>query len=88
MFHVNPEHPGMYDAVGVPQFHRVKWKFHTHGLVISSPAVDAQTAYVGSTDRNLYAVDLASGAQKWKFAIEARITSSPAVVQRVVYFGS
>jgi eukaryotic-like serine/threonine-protein kinase len=88
MFRVNPEHTGVYDAAGVPQFHRVKWKFHTGGYVISSPAIDTRNAYVGSTDGNMYAVDLATGAQKWKFATEARITSSPAVVQGVVYFGS
>src|SRR5450432_3700663 len=88
MFRSNPEHTGVYNAAGVPQFHKVKWKFHTSGMVISSPAMDATTAYVGSTDGNLYAVDLASGTQKWKFATEARITSSPAVAQGVVYFSS
>ncbi len=69
-------------------FINVKWKFSTHGYVISSPAIDAGAAYVGSTDGNLYAVDLATGAQKWKFKTEARITSSPAVAQGTVYFGS
>lgn len=88
MFRANPEHTGVYNAAGAPQFHNVKWKFHTGGMVISSPALDANTAYVGSTDGNLYAIDLSSGAQKWKFATEARITSSPAVEQGVVYFSS
>jgi outer membrane protein assembly factor BamB len=88
MFRGNSEHTGVYDALGAPQFHKVKWKFHTHGYVISSPAIDGATAYAGSTDGNLYAVDLASGAQKWKFTTEARITSSPAVDQGVVYFSS
>jgi outer membrane protein assembly factor BamB len=88
MFRGNPAHTGVYDAAGVPQFHKMKWKFHTHGFVISSPAVDGTSVYVGSTDGNLYAVDLASGAQKWKFATEARITSSPAVAQGIVYFSS
>ena len=58
MFRANPEHTGVYNAAGLPKFHNVKWKFHTAGLVISSPAIDATTAYVGSTDGNLYAVDL------------------------------
>jgi outer membrane protein assembly factor BamB len=88
MFRGNPEHTGVYNAVGAPQFHNVKWKFHTHGFVISSPAIENDTAYVGSTDGNLYAVDLATGAQKWKFATEVRITSSPAVAQGTVYFSS
>jgi eukaryotic-like serine/threonine-protein kinase len=60
-------HTGAYDAPGVPVFHKVKWQFHTGGMVISSPAVVKGVAYFGSTDRNLYAVDVASGALKWKF---------------------
>jgi outer membrane protein assembly factor BamB len=43
---------------------------------------------VGSTDGNLYAVDLASGTQKWKIFTGVRVTSSPAVENGVVYFGS
>jgi outer membrane protein assembly factor BamB len=45
-------------------------------------------AYVGSTDGNLYAVDLESGAQKWKFETKVRVVSSPAVSNGIVYFGS
>src|SRR5450432_4536009 len=88
MFRGNPEHTGVYDALGVPQFHNVKWKFHTQGYVISSPVIDGRFAYVGSTDGNLYAVDIASGVQKWKFKTGARITSSPAIANGIVYVGS
>jgi outer membrane protein assembly factor BamB len=88
MFRGNLQHTGVYDAAGVPRFSKVKWKFHTNGFVISSPTVDRDTAYVGSTDGNLYAVDLANGTQKWKFAAKARITSSPAVADGRVYFAS
>jgi hypothetical protein len=62
----NLAHTGVYDAPGVPVFHKVKWQFHTDGLVISSPAVVNGVAYFGSTDHNLYAVDIASGALKWR----------------------
>ncbi len=88
MFRGNPQHTGVYDATGIPKLDRVKWKFHTGGYVISSPAVDGGTAYVGSTDHNLYAIETASGALKWKFATKSRVTSSPAVANGVVYFGS
>jgi outer membrane protein assembly factor BamB len=44
--------------------------------------------FVGSTDGNLYGVDLASGTQKWKLFTGVRVTSSPAVENGVVYFGS
>jgi outer membrane protein assembly factor BamB len=88
MFRGNPAHTGVYDAAGVPKLTGVKWKFHTNGYVISSPAVVGDAAYVGSTDGNLYALDLSLGTEKWKFKTEARIASSPAVEGGVVYFGS
>jgi len=88
MFRGNLAHTGVYDAAGVPKVAKVKWKFPTKGQVISSPAVANQTAYVGSTDGNLYAVDLDSGAEKWKIETHVRITASPAVDGGVVYFGS
>ena len=86
MFRGNPPHTGVYNAAGAPKFNAVKWKFHTGGRVISSPAVVNGVAYVGSTDGNLYAIDAASGAQKWKFTSKAWEVSSPAVMAGVVYF--
>ena len=88
MFRGNLVHTGVYNAVGVPKFNQIKWKFHTDGQVISSPAVADGMAFVGSTDGNLYAVDLESGTQKWKLFTGVRVTSSPAVENGVVYFGS
>ena len=88
MFRGNLAHTGVYNAAGVPKFNRIKWKFHTDGEVISSPAVADGTVFVGSTDGNLYAVDLESGTQKWKLFTGVRVTSSPAVENGVVYFGS
>jgi outer membrane protein assembly factor BamB len=88
MFRGDPQHSGVYASAGVVKFTRVKWKFHTGGMVYSSPAVVAGVAYVASTDGNLYAVDVVSGAQKWKFEAKSRITSSPAVTGGLVYFGA
>lgn len=88
MFRGNLSHTGVYDGAGVPKLTGVKWKFHTNGYVISSPAIAGGIAYVGSTDGNLYAIELQSGAQKWKFKTDARVVSSPAVENGVVYFGS
>jgi len=84
-FRGNPRHTGVYDAAGVAKFSKVKWKFHTGGLVVSSPAVTDGTVFVGSTDGNLYAIDRESGVQKWKFAVKSRVVSSPAVSSGIVY---
>lgn len=88
MFRGNAQHSGVYDAAGIPQLTKVKWKFHTAGRIISSPAVVSGVVYFGSTDKNLYAVDIETGKQKWKFKTESRVNSSPAVDSGVVYFGS
>ena len=88
MFRGNLAHTGVYNAPGVPKFSKIKWKFQTGGQVISSPAVTNGTAYIASTDGNLYAVDLESGAQKWKLALGVRATASPAVDKGVIYLGT
>jgi outer membrane protein assembly factor BamB len=88
MFRGDLNHTGVYTAAGVPKLNGVKWKFHTNGYVISSPAVANGVVYVGSTDGNLYAIELGTGTQKWKFKTEARVASSPALEGGTVYFGS
>lgn len=88
MFRGNLPHTGVYSAPGVPKFNDIKWKFHTAGRVISSPAVVEGVVYVGSTDCNLYAIDAATGSQKWKFETKGWVVSSPAVASGTVYFES
>lgn len=88
MFRGNLAHTGVYNARGIQKFSKIKWKFQTDGQVISSPAVSNGTVYIASTDGNLYAADLQSGAQKWKLALGVRATSTPAVEQGVVYLGT
>jgi eukaryotic-like serine/threonine-protein kinase len=88
MFRGNPAHTGVYATEGPRQLKGVKWVFKTGGYVISSPAVADGIVYIGSDDKNLYAIDAATGAEKWRFATGQPIRSSPAVVDSTVYFGS
>jgi outer membrane protein assembly factor BamB len=88
MFRSDLAHSGIYAAAGVPDLQGVKWKFHTHGEVVSSPAIVAGVVYFGSNDGNLYAVDQQTGALKWTFTTRSRVPSSPAVADGLVYFGS
>ncbi|HXO16991.1 MAG TPA: PQQ-binding-like beta-propeller repeat protein [Candidatus Dormibacteraeota bacterium] len=57
-------------------------------VFLSSPAVWNGTVYVGSGDRNVYALDARSGALRWKFATGNVVHASPAVHDGVVYIGS
>ena len=88
MFRANRQHTGVYGTHAVERFTRVKWKFHTDGRVISSPTIANGMVYVGSTDGNLYAIELESGTARWKFSTKVRVTSSAAVDGNVVYFAS
>jgi len=88
MFRNNLAHSGIYSAAGVPKLKGVKWTFHTHGEVVSSPAIVDGVVYVGSNDGKLYAVNEQTGRAMWSFPTEARISSSPAVDHGLIYFGS
>ncbi len=88
MFRGNAEHTGVYAGPGPATLTGVKWKFHTGGSVLSSPAVAGDTVYVASNDGFLYALAAADGQQRWRFATGARVTSSPAVAGGIVYVNS
>lgn len=87
MFRGTPTHEGVY-ASAAPTLGTVAWKFAARGRVISTPAVEGATVYVGSTDGGLYAVDRASGTQRWRFATRGPIASSPAVAHGLVFISS
>lgn len=66
----------------------LKWKFATKGPVYSSPVISKNKLYAGSYDKNLYALDAATGKLLWSFSAEGEILSTPAVDADSVYFGS
>jgi eukaryotic-like serine/threonine-protein kinase len=88
MFRGDAQHTGVYATAGVSRFHGVKWKFHTGGYVVSSPALADGIVYFGSTDGHLYAVDRDTGKLRWKYATGSRVVSSPAVSNGYAYFTS
>src|ERR1700758_2500967 len=88
MFRGDATHSGVYVSTIAPDLSAVKWKFKTGGKVISSAAVVADTAYFGSTDSKLYAVDASSGKLRWAFATDGPVNSSPLLSGGIVYFGS
>jgi outer membrane protein assembly factor BamB len=88
MFRGNAQHRGVYEGAGVPKLSKMKWSFHTGGMVIASPAVVDGTVYIGSDDGNFYAVDAASGKERWKFGAHSRVPSSAAVSNGTAYFGA
>ena len=63
------------------------WKFTTNGSVISSPTVADGIVYVGSEDKNIYAIGAWSGNLIWNFTTKDAVESSPAVANGLVYTG-
>jgi len=63
------------------------WKMRTGGPLISSPVVDRNYVYFGSTDGKLYCVNTQTGKERWSFDAHKPITSTPAVNEGIVYFG-
>jgi outer membrane protein assembly factor BamB len=57
-------------------------------VLTSAPTVVDGTVYVGSADRNLYALDANTGAEKWHFTTQDLVRSTPAVADNIVVVGS
>ena len=63
------------------------WKYTTDGAVISSPSVANGIVYVGSQDKNIYALGAWDGSLIWKYQTQNAIESSPAVANGKVFTG-
>jgi outer membrane protein assembly factor BamB len=85
MWRADPTHSSTAQAG--PSNLSLTWKFSTNGSVISSPSIAYNIAYVGSQDKNIYAIGAWSGNLIWKFATQGAIESSPAVANGKVYTG-
>ncbi len=83
-FRGGPNHLGVYNSSAPDQL-SLRWAFKTGGPIVSSPSVADGVVYVGSADRNLYAVEAATGRLRWKFDAHGDVNSSPAVANGLVY---
>lgn len=66
----------------------LRWRYETGDGVVSSPAVDGETVYVGSSDNALYAIDAFTGETRWRYETDASIMSSPVYVDGRLYVGT
>ncbi len=65
----------------------LSWTFATNGSVISSPSVANGIVYVGSQDKNIYAIGAFSGNLIWSYTTQDAQVSSPAIANGKVYTG-
>jgi outer membrane protein assembly factor BamB len=73
------------DVEGAVEVFRVRLAADT---VAVPPGQYERTAYVGSRDANLYAVDLRSGQEVWRYTAGSPVTRRPAVTFQDVYVTS
>src|SRR5262249_14841640 len=85
LFRGNPLQNGVADEK-LPDKLNVVWTFPTKGAIEGSVAVADGVVYVGSWDKYLYALDLATGHEKWKTKLTP-IKASPVVHGGRVYAG-
>jgi len=77
-FHHDNNNTGQSQYKG-PQTNSTKWKYPTGGGIASSPVIGADgTIYIGSVDKNLYAL-YPNGTKKWSFNSGYQIGYTPAI---------
>ncbi|WP_247003625.1 PQQ-binding-like beta-propeller repeat protein [Halosolutus gelatinilyticus] len=65
-----------------------RWRVDLSGPIRSSPALDRDTVYVGTSVGNLFALDRETGHRRWVFETFAAIDAAPAVTDDSVYTGT
>ena len=84
MFRGNAAHTGVSTARSFGGQGGVRWEVRTGGAIRSSPALTATTAFVGSGDGRLYAINRESGRITWRFDAGNAVDASPAVSNGLV----
>jgi outer membrane protein assembly factor BamB len=64
------------------------WDFRTQGWMYGRPAFGALHVFVGSQDKNFYAVDKETGKLAWQVETGDRVEAGAFAAERFVYFGS
>jgi outer membrane protein assembly factor BamB len=87
MFRGNAQATGVAES-DLPEKLELLWTFSSDkGGFESTAAIVAGRVYIGSTDGNLYALDLATGKEIWRFSTPLGFTASAAVKNGLVYIG-
>ncbi|MHC4426661.1 MAG: outer membrane protein assembly factor BamB family protein [Planctomycetota bacterium] len=71
----------------LPDSLTVVWKFKTDDQIKSSPAIVDGLVFIGSSDANMYAIDLEDGHQVWAYKTPDAIEATPCVAEGSVYVG-
>jgi outer membrane protein assembly factor BamB len=73
----------------IPDFNpmpSVAWKFKASASFVSSPVIDNDIVYAGSTDSNMYAVNINTGKIIWKFKTKGQVRSTVCINGNDLFF--
>ena len=59
---------------------KLRWKYKTGGPVVSSAAVSGDRLFIGSGDKNVYALSLRDGKKLWAYTTKDTVDATPLVV--------
>jgi len=86
IFQQNLNHTGF--IVQPANFTPSIWNFNVGAAINSSAAILDETIFFGSTNGNIYAVNLENGSKVWQYNTGGGIDSSPSITNRTLYIGS
>ncbi len=87
MFRGDPALLGV-TSTPLPQKPALLWKFKTGGPVKSSAVIAAGKAFVGSSDSNVYALDLRTGNKLWAYKTTGSVEAPGLVADGKLFIGS
>jgi outer membrane protein assembly factor BamB len=80
---------GSHSADGAgPTDLALNWQTSLNAAVVSSPTIVNGVCYIGSLDKNIYAINAATGTEIWNFATGFGVRSTVAVANNKVYTGA
>jgi len=82
-------HAGEHPGPGISGNPYRLWRYDSGTNLRSTPAIANGSAYFGTSDGYLVALDLLTGLPRWRFDLGGYpVSAAPAVVDRTVYIGS
>lgn len=89
MYRGGSGHTGEHPGPGISGNPYRAWRYETGGTLKSTPAIANGSAYFGTQDGYLIALDLLTGLPRWRYDLQGYpVSSAPAVVDRTVYVSS
>ena len=76
------------DGTAQSQGQQIVWKFNCEDEIRGTPLIDNGIIYIGSYDKNMYALHADSGQLLWKYSTEGGIVGKPTIHDNTLFFGS